>query len=89
MFAGTVFSQLMGNPDMLRQMMENPFVQQMMSNPDVMRQLIMNNPQMRDLMEVNRKSPLMNFVLWSLHLLLDASQKTQVVVVCVCAGDEY
>ena len=44
--------QLMGNPEMLRQMMENPFVQQMMSNPDVMRQLIMNNPQMRDLMEV-------------------------------------
>ena len=42
----------MGNPEMLRQMMENPFVQQMMSNPDVMRQLIMNNPQMRDLMEV-------------------------------------
>ena len=43
----------MGNPEMLRQMMENPFVQQMMSNPDVMRQLIMNNPQMRDLMEVS------------------------------------
>ncbi|XP_076465040.1 ubiquilin-1-like isoform X2 [Babylonia areolata] len=45
--------ELMGNPDMLRQMMENPFVQQMMSNPDIMRQLIMNNPQMRDLMERN------------------------------------
>ncbi|KAK7116329.1 ubiquilin-1-like [Littorina saxatilis] len=45
--------ELMGNPDMMRQMMENPFVQQMMSNPDVMRQLIMNNPQMRDLMERN------------------------------------
>jgi ubiquilin len=45
--------QLLSNPDMLRQMMENPFVQQMMSNPDVMRQLIMNNPQMRDLMEVS------------------------------------
>jgi len=40
------------NPEMLRQMMENPFVQQMMSNPDVMRQLMMANPQMRDVMEV-------------------------------------
>ncbi|XP_045216156.1 ubiquilin-1-like isoform X2 [Mercenaria mercenaria] len=45
--------QVMQNPDMLRQMMENPFVQQMMSNPDVMRQLMMANPQMRDVMERN------------------------------------
>ena len=43
----------MQNPEMLRQMMENPFVQQMMSNPDVMRQLMTSNPQMRDLMEVD------------------------------------
>ncbi|XP_046555172.1 ubiquilin-1-like [Haliotis rubra] len=46
-------TELLSNPDMLRQMMENPFVQQMMSNPDVMRQLITNNPQMRELMERN------------------------------------
>ncbi|XP_076443354.1 ubiquilin-1-like isoform X2 [Babylonia areolata] len=45
--------ELMSNPDMLRQMMENPFVQQMMSNPDIMRQLIMSNPQMRDVMDRN------------------------------------
>ena len=45
-------SELMGNPEMLRQMMDNPMVQQLMSNPDVMRQLITNNPQMRELMEV-------------------------------------
>ncbi|KAL4227802.1 Ubiquilin-1 [Mactra antiquata] len=45
--------QVMQNPEMLRQMMENPFVQQMMSNPDVMRQLMMANPQMRDIMERN------------------------------------
>ncbi|KAL8590892.1 hypothetical protein ACOMHN_047012 [Nucella lapillus] len=45
--------ELMGNPEMLRQMMENPFVQQMMSNPDIMRQLIMTNPQMREVMERN------------------------------------
>ncbi|KAL5005433.1 hypothetical protein ScPMuIL_018889 [Solemya velum] len=45
--------ELMSNPEMLRNMMENPFVQQLMSNPDVMRQLITSNPQMRDLMERN------------------------------------
>ena len=45
-------SELMGNPEMLRQMMDNPMVQQLMSNPDVMQQLITNNPQMRELMEV-------------------------------------
>ena len=43
----------MQNPDMMHQLMDNPFVQQMMSNPDVMRSLLMNNPQMRELMEVN------------------------------------
>ncbi|KAL8570751.1 hypothetical protein ACOMHN_006901 [Nucella lapillus] len=46
-------SEVMSNPDLMRQMMDTPFVQQMMSNPDIMRQLIMNNPQMRDLMERN------------------------------------
>ena len=43
----------MGNPDMMRQMMDNPMVQNLMSNPDVMRQMITSNPQMRELMEVN------------------------------------
>ncbi|XP_069796384.1 ubiquilin-4 isoform X2 [Narcine bancroftii] len=45
--------QLMSNPDMLAQIMENPFVQNMMSNPDLMRQMIMANPQMQQLMERN------------------------------------
>lgn len=45
---------MMANPDLMRQMMENPFVQQLMSNPDVMRQMITSNPQMRELMEVIR-----------------------------------
>lgn len=52
----------MQNPDMLRQMMENPFVQQMMSNPDVMRQLMMANPQMRDIMEVRETTVLQSSV---------------------------
>ncbi|KAK3098954.1 hypothetical protein FSP39_024651 [Pinctada imbricata] len=45
--------EVMNNPEMLRQMMDNPFVQQLMSNPDVMRQMITSNPQMRELMERN------------------------------------
>ncbi|XP_060067216.1 ubiquilin-1-like [Ylistrum balloti] len=45
--------EMMSNPEMLRNMMDNPFVQQLMSNPDVMRQMITTNPQMRELMERN------------------------------------
>lgn len=48
---------MMNNPDMVRQMMDNPFVQQMMSNPEVIRQLITSNPGMRDLMEVRGDNP--------------------------------
>lgn len=46
-------SEMMQNPDMLRQMMDNPMVQSLMSNPEVMRQMITSNPQMRELMERN------------------------------------
>ncbi|KAL0984823.1 hypothetical protein UPYG_G00147560 [Umbra pygmaea] len=45
--------QLMSNPEMLSQIMENPLVQNMMSNPDTMRQMIVTNPQMQQLMERN------------------------------------
>ncbi|XP_032831714.2 ubiquilin-1-like isoform X1 [Petromyzon marinus] len=45
--------QLMSNPELLSQVMENPFVQTMISNPEMMRQLIMTNPQMQQLMERN------------------------------------
>ncbi|KAG8450017.1 hypothetical protein GDO86_016631 [Hymenochirus boettgeri] len=45
--------QLMSNPEMLSQIMENPLVQNMMANPDLMRQMIMANPQMQQLMERN------------------------------------
>ncbi|ELU14398.1 hypothetical protein CAPTEDRAFT_19493 [Capitella teleta] len=45
--------EMMSNPEMMRQLMDNPMVQQLMSNPDVMRQLITSNPQMRELMERN------------------------------------
>uniref|UniRef100_A0A4W3IR57 Ubiquilin 1 n=1 Tax=Callorhinchus milii TaxID=7868 RepID=A0A4W3IR57_CALMI len=45
--------QLMSNPEMMSQIMENPFVQNMLSNPDLMRQLIMANPQMQQLIQRN------------------------------------
>ncbi|XP_005868398.1 PREDICTED: ubiquilin-1 [Myotis brandtii] len=45
--------QLMSNPEMMVQIMENPFVQSMLSNPDLMRQLIMTNPQMQQLIQRN------------------------------------
>ncbi|NWR39880.1 UBQL1 protein, partial [Tachuris rubrigastra] len=45
--------QLMSNPEMMVQIMENPFVQSMLSNPDLMRQLIMANPQMQELVQRN------------------------------------
>lgn len=44
--------QMLSNPDMLRQMMDNPFVNQVISNPETLRQIIMSNPQMQQLMEV-------------------------------------
>ncbi|XP_077181441.1 ubiquilin-4 [Paroedura picta] len=45
--------QLMSNPEMLSQIMENPLVHSMISNRDLMRQMIMANPQMQQLMERN------------------------------------
>lgn len=45
--------ELMGNPEMMRTILDNPMVQQMMNNPDTMRTLITSNPQMQDLMQRN------------------------------------
>jgi ubiquilin len=45
--------ELMGNPDLMRTILDNPLVQQMMNNPDVMRSLITSNPQMQELMQRN------------------------------------
>jgi ubiquilin len=44
--------QVMSNPDMMRQMLDNPMIQSLMSNPDVIRDLMMSNPQMQNLVEV-------------------------------------
>nr|CAD7447070.1 unnamed protein product [Timema bartmani] len=50
--------EILGNPDMMRQILDNPLVQRLMNDPDNMRQLITSNPQMQELMEVcNSKKP--------------------------------
>ncbi|CAO1438277.1 unnamed protein product [Diamesa serratosioi] len=46
-------NELMGNPEMMRSILDNPMVQQMMNNPDTMRSLLTSNPQMQDLMQRN------------------------------------
>lgn len=45
--------EMMSNPDMMRQMLDNPLVQQMMRNPEYMRNILTSNPQMQQLMEQN------------------------------------
>lgn len=44
---------LMSNPEMLRQALDNPLTQSLMSNPDVIRQMLESNPQMQEVMERN------------------------------------
>lgn len=44
---------LMSNPEMIRQMMDNPMVQNIMSNPEYIRMMFTSNPQMQQLMERN------------------------------------
>jgi ubiquilin len=45
--------ELMGNPELMRTILDNPLVQQMMGSPDIMRRLITTNPQMQDLIQRN------------------------------------
>lgn len=45
--------ELMGNPELMRTILDNPLVQQMMNNPETMRTIITSNPQMQDLMQRN------------------------------------
>jgi len=44
---------LLANPDMLRQVLDNPLTQSLMTNPDVIRQMLESNPQMQEVMERN------------------------------------
>jgi len=45
--------ELLSNPDMLRQVLDNPLTQSLMSNPDVIRQMLESNPQMQEVMDRN------------------------------------
>lgn len=46
-------TEVLQNPQMMRQMMDSPLTQSLMSNPEIMRSLIQANPQMQQLMERN------------------------------------
>ncbi|XP_059081024.1 ubiquilin-1-like [Tigriopus californicus] len=45
--------EMMGNPEMMRQLLDSPLTQSLMSNPEIMRSLMQSNPQMQQLMERN------------------------------------
>lgn len=45
--------ELTGNPELMRNLMDNPAVTQLMSDPNIVRSLFEANPQMRELMERN------------------------------------
>ncbi|XP_077197174.1 ubiquilin-1-like [Paroedura picta] len=47
-------SQLMSNPDLMLQLLENPFIQGKLSSPDLMKELVTNNPQVQ---QVIQKAP--------------------------------
>lgn len=44
---------LLANPDMMRQVLDNPLTQSLMSNPDIIRQMLEANPQMQEVMDRN------------------------------------
>ncbi|OBZ86965.1 Ubiquitin domain-containing protein DSK2b [Choanephora cucurbitarum] len=52
---GSPFDMQMPNmdPEVMRQMMDSPFMQTLMSNTDIVRSIIMSNPQMKALVEQN------------------------------------
>lgn len=45
-------SEVLSNPEMMHQILDNPLVQRLMSDPENMRNIITSNPQMQELMEV-------------------------------------
>lgn len=44
---------IMNNPEIMRQLMDNPMVQQLMNNPEYLRSVLTSNPQLQSLMERN------------------------------------
>ncbi|KAF5745809.1 ubiquitin domain-containing protein DSK2a-like [Tripterygium wilfordii] len=48
-----VQQQLTQNPNMMRDLMNMPAIQNLMNNPELMRSLVMNNPQIREIIDRN------------------------------------
>lgn len=48
-----VESEMMQNPEMLRQFINNPLIQGIVSDPENIRMFVTSNPQIRDLIDVN------------------------------------
>nr|XP_056714115.1 ubiquilin-1-like [Euleptes europaea] len=44
-------TQLMSNPDLMLQLLENPFIQSKLSSPDLMKELATDNPQVQQVMQ--------------------------------------
>ena len=43
---------MVNNPELLKSLLDSPFVQQMMSDPETMQKLMQTNPQLNEVMEV-------------------------------------
>ncbi|XP_033001571.1 ubiquilin-1-like [Lacerta agilis] len=72
-------SQLMSNPDMMVQLLENPFIQSKLSSPDLMKELVTSNPQVRQVME---KAPEISHVFSSpegMRLVVELARNPAVV----------
>lgn len=52
-------SEVLSNPDMLRQILDSPLTQSLMSNPEILRTLIQANPQMQ---QVRKTKPFAAFM---------------------------
>ena len=46
--------QLLSNPELIRQTVQNPIVRELMMKPDVLNQLISSHPQAKDWLKVQR-----------------------------------
>ncbi|RZF39874.1 hypothetical protein LSTR_LSTR008479 [Laodelphax striatellus] len=58
--------ELIANPDLMHQVLDNPLIQQLMNDPNNMRQMILANPQMQELIE---RHPEINHMLSNPDLL--------------------
>ncbi|TKR94069.1 hypothetical protein L596_008410 [Steinernema carpocapsae] len=48
-----IAQQMMGNPEMMRQMMDSPLMQHLMNSPEILRSMIVDNPQIQGIIQQN------------------------------------